>query len=268
MTIIDTIKLRKSVRSYSGKPLDTEDKEKIKNYIKSLPQPLNGKARIELISLDTGPGAVKLGTYGVISGAKDYLILAYEQGDLSDQNAGYLFEQVVLYCTSFGLGTCWLGGTFKKSDFANQITLKNNEVLPIVSPVGYPEEKPRLLDRFMRAGAGSDKRKPFGKLFFNKDFDVELAEQSAGEYNIPLQMLRLAPSASNSQPWRVVLDGQQLHFYYIDKSSLSGIDLGIALCHFAEVCRESDIKGEFSVLEAGRYPSNSKLKYVISWTGK
>lgn len=81
MTIIDTIKLRKSVRSYSGKPLDTEDKEKIKNYIKSLPQPLNGKARIELISLDTGPGAVKLGTYGVISGAKDYLILAYEQGD-------------------------------------------------------------------------------------------------------------------------------------------------------------------------------------------
>jgi len=42
------------------------------------------------------------------------------------------------------------------------------------------------------------------------------------------------------------------------------IDIGIAMCHFAETCRELGIKGEFKVLTD--YPDpNGKAEYVISW---
>jgi Nitroreductase len=265
MNLTDIIKARTSVRSYSGEPLRREQKQQIEEYINGLAQPLGGKARVVLVSVNTGVEPVKLGTYGVISGAKDYLVLAYEPGELADQNAGYLFEQVVLLCTAMGLGTCWLGGTLKKGDFAEQAKLRDSEVLRIVSPVGFPADQQKFRDRIMRMGAGSDKRKPFGDLFFDGNFDKTLTEDAAGVYREALEMVRLAPSASNTQPWRVVVDGESLHFYYAEKLRFSAIDIGIAICHFGEVCRESGIEGAFKVLNEGDYPIGEKLVYTISW---
>ena len=46
-------------------------------------------------------------------------------------------ESLILYATSLGLGTCWIGGTFKKGQFAKAIDLKGDEILPIVLPIGY-----------------------------------------------------------------------------------------------------------------------------------
>jgi hypothetical protein len=41
--------------------------------------------------------------------------------------------------------------------------------------------------------------------------------------------------------------------------------VGIALCHFEQVCRELNITGKFEVLEAGKVPENKGDKYTISW---
>lgn len=268
MELTAVIKERMSVRSYTGKPLDEESRDRIDKYIRGLTQPFGGDARIELVSAAAGAEPVKLGTYGVISGARNYLVLVYKDGPLAAQNAGYMFEQGVLYCTSLGLGTCWLGGTLRKSDFASQVRLAENEILEIVSPVGYASEKPKFRDRIMRAGAGSARRKPFGELFFDGGFNKPLTPQGAGKYAEALEMVRLAPSASNTQPWRIVLDDGRLHFYYIQKSRFSALDSGIAMCHFGEVCKESGIRGAFRVLETGVPPSSEKMQYLISWLGE
>ena len=45
-------------------------------------------------------GVVKLGTYGVISGAKYYLVAACEKKDFAYEALGYTFEKAILYCTS------------------------------------------------------------------------------------------------------------------------------------------------------------------------
>ncbi|MDR2085554.1 MAG: hypothetical protein LBP72_00055, partial [Dysgonamonadaceae bacterium] len=108
-------------------------------------------------------------------------------------------------------------------------------------------------------------RKPFGTLFFHKDFTVPLTEEKAGIYAQPLDMVRLAPSANNKQPWRVVWDEGTLHFYKI--ASLSGggfsaTDMGIALCHFEQTCKELGIKGYFKVLSE---QENKPGQYCISW---
>ncbi|GHT13137.1 nitroreductase [Bacteroidia bacterium] len=270
MPIIETIRQRRSVRSYTGLALSREHTESIVNYIKSLKAPFGAKVRIQLIQAVTGDSKpVKLGTYGWIGGAVDYLALIYEEGPLAEESAAYLFEQTLLYCTGLGLGTCWLGGSFNRKDFKGQLDLKANEKLKIVSPVGYISDKKRFVEKYI---VGAEKnhrtRKPFESIFFHKNFTTPLSEELAGIYRQPLEMVRLAPSANNLQDWRIVLDEGVLHFY--QHLSALGLfvatDMGIALCHFEQVCRELNIAGKFDVLDKfGKVPENKGNKYTISW---
>ncbi|MDR2084574.1 MAG: nitroreductase family protein [Bacteroidales bacterium] len=266
MSIIENIKKRTSIRTYKGEPLKENDKNRILQYVNNLEQPLGGKARIELVSKQLGGNkSIKLGTYGVISGANDYLLLVYEDGVLAKENSGYMFEQVVLFCTSLGLGTCWLGGTLKRSDFKKEININESEKLSIVSPVGYPADKRSFIEKLMRSGANSANRKPFETLFFENDFQTPLTEKTSRKYFTPLEMVRLAPSASNSQPWRIILKDNELHFYNSNSGMFSENDMGIALCHFNETCKELKIGGKFEILPKNEIPQKEKMKYVISW---
>lgn len=265
MSITEAIVSRKSVRSFTGQPLSPVDSEALRGFVSGLEAPFGANARIILIGALMDGEPVKLGTYGIISGASDFLVLLYEEGFMAEQAAGYLFEQAVLRATQMGLGTCWLGGTFNKKDFVANTDLRSGELLRIVSPVGYPAKR-KLTEKIMRAGAGSDSRKPFGNIFFNGGFDAPLLKENAGRYLQPLEMVRLAPSASNTQPWRVILDGETLHFYYHrDASRFSTIDMGIALCHFEQTCVELGVPGRYEALPDMDVPDGGKNKYAVSW---
>ena len=262
MSIIESIKQRRSVRSYNGEPLSKIDKDSILSFIAELKAPFGINVRIKLIHGHTRDKRVKLGTYGWISNASDFLVLIYEQGPLAEESAAYVFEELVLYCTKLGLGTCWLGGSFSKKDFANQIDLKPNEKLRIVSPVGYAGSKQNFVEKYIvRAEKHHASRKPFGTHFFYKNTGTPLTEELAGVYAQPLEMVRLAPSANNKQPWRVILDESTLHFYKTFSFGFDAIDLGIALCHFEKTCQELNIPGHFVALDAPQ----KGMKYSVSW---
>lgn len=108
--------------------------------------------------------------------------------------------------------------------------------------------------------------KPFTANFFHRQFDTPLTEEVAGIYAQPLEMVRLAPSANNKQSWRVVLDDGVLHFYKSSSYGFDSIDLGIALCHFEQLCHELGIKGSFEV--QNETPLNGKATCVVSWISK
>jgi nitroreductase len=264
MSIIELIRQRCSVRTFTGEPLRTEDVERIKKYISALEAPFGSKVRIQFIhTLLDDANPVKLGTYGWISGAKDYLALIYEEGTLAETGAAYLFEQVILYCTELGIGTCWLGGSFSRKDFKRQVELQQGEKLRIVSPAGYPGNRKRFIETYIvNAEKNHRTRKAFGVNFFYKDFSTPLTEKDAAIYALPLEMLRLAPSANNKQPWRVLFDDKILHFYRTFSFGFSAIDIGIALCHFGETCKAMNIAGHFEVLDM---PDNKDMTYTISW---
>jgi nitroreductase len=264
MSTTETIRQRRSVRTYTGEALSSEHVALIANYIAGLEAPFGAKARIQLVHADIGGAKpIKLGTYGMIGGAKDFLVLICEEAPLAEEGAAYLFEQVVLYCTGLGLGTCWLGGAFSRKDFGRQAGLGAGEKIKIVSPVGYVSDKKRFFETYI---VGAEKnhrsRKPFGTNFFCGNFATPLTEAAAGIYALPLEMVRLAPSANNKQSWRVTLDGDTLHFYQTPSFGFSAIDIGIALCHFGESCREAGIVGHFEVLDA---PREKGATYTISW---
>lgn len=59
--------------------------------------------------------------------------------------------------------------------------------------------------------------------------------------------MRLAPSSTNSQPWRAEVVGDTVYFYYENKSEASILDLGIGICHFWFAAKESGIDGALSI---------------------
>ena len=228
MNIIEVIKERRSVRSFNGQPLTQEMERILNDAIADGSDPFGGKVTIRLKYFDLKEG-YKPSTYGMIKGATNFFLLGIRSDEASALSAGFRFEQVVLKARELGLGTCWIAATFKGSDFDRGETWPDGEELKIISPVGIAE-KPRLLEKIGRKVMGSNNRKPFAELFFTDNFSQSLSPDS--HFGESLEMLRLAPSSTNSQPWRALVAGDTVHFYYKPKSPVSVLDCGIGMCHF------------------------------------
>ncbi|MFW0966733.1 MAG: nitroreductase family protein [Thermacetogeniaceae bacterium] len=271
--IEEIIKKRVSVRTYTGEPLANEIKEKINDYIATLSNPFNTKVNFKLLESKTAANAAKLGTYGVIKGAVNYIGATIKKQDYALEALGYEFEKLILYITSLGLGSCWLGGTFKKGEFAKAMSVQDDEFFPVISPVGYPSDKKRLVDSIIRFMVHENLRKPWEELFFYKNFSTPLSKSDVGEYWIALEMVRLAPSASNKQPWRIVKDDNLYHFYECKTPGfiklfgydIQRIDMGIAACHFHLTAIEKNLNGSFHKLPEGKTDLPDDTSYIFSW---
>ena len=266
--IKEAVTARYSVRTYDEKPIPPELKQQLLDYAEGLQNPFGPKLKIQLIETEAAAKGEKLGTYGIIHGAKTYLAVTVPKVECAAEAVGYEFEQLVLCAASLGLGTCWLGGTFNRSAFAARIEIGENEIFPILSPVGYPQ-KQRAFEQIFRRSLKADKRQPWGTLFFDGGFDRSLTQAAAGAYAEPLELLRQAPSAANRQPWRVLRTDSGFHFF--QKGSMGGegldmqrIDLGIAICHFHLSAMELGLPGHL-VRKCPEMEIPNGLAYVASW---
>ena len=268
----ETIQQRYSVRTYDPKPVDETIRQDILAYANTLTNPLGPHTHFQFIDAATSDQGQKLGTYGFIKGASLFLgsTIPDEPGAL--EALGYEFEQLILYMTSLGLGTCWLGGTFNRSAFARAMEIREGDLFPILSPVGYPAIKKRIGEDFFRRALKANQRKPWEKLFFANDFSSPLTKKASGPYQYPLEMLRLAPSAVNLQPWRVLLKDGSYHFLLHRTTSepsgavdMQRIDLGIAICHFHLAALESGLAGHFERLSFATDVLPKNTSYIISW---
>jgi len=258
--IEEIIRKRYSVRTYSGEALSQDLIEWVREEISNLSNPFGVKVNFRLLTSDgtTVPDLdpAKLGTYGIIKGARNHIGATINEKVPALEALGYEFEKLILRLTAHGLGTCWLGGTFNRSQFTQAMGVKEGELFPIVSPIGYPSKKRSLPDSFIRFVAKGDKRKPWDQLFFSGDPDHPLSESDAGGYKIPLEMVRLGPSASNKQPWRIIKHQDAYHFYKARTPGygqalgydIQSIDMGIAMCHFHLTAIEKGLSGRFEQL--------------------
>ncbi len=275
------IEQRFSCRNYDPRAIEPELRDQLAMVLAaSSTGPLGTKMRFELVSArEDDLAALKgLGTYGFIKGASGFIIGAVDQSENNMEDYGYLLERAILFATDISLGTCWLGGTFKKSRFAQKISLKETEILPAAIAVGYVADKPRWFDSFIRRRAGSDRRLPWTELFFDQTFRTALSADTSGPFATPLEMIRLGPSASNKQPWRVIRDGTKWHFYlqrtsgYGDRNAtlfkladMQRIDMGIAMCHFELTARETGLSGEWIHSEQSIEKPDELTEYIITW---
>lgn len=268
----ETIKNRVSVRNYDSRKLSKNDKEKLVNEISQLTNPFGENVRIHLIEKDTVSNGEKLGTYGVIKGANTFLGVTADESEFGLVAAGYQFENLVLIATNMGLATVWLAATFSRDQFEKAMDVREDELFPAISPIGYEAGKKSITESLMRKVMKSDKRKPWDEIFFQDSFGNPLSRKDANEYVSPLEMLRLAPSATNAQPWRVVKKQGSYHFFEIHKGNASEdekmikkVDLGIALSHFHQTSLEQGLAGSFEKREDIEIDLPDNTNYIVSW---
>lgn len=274
----DTIKRRVSCRTYKNVPIKEADRKKLVDFILTNVQgPFGNRVRFELIDL-TGKEADKLTTlamYGMIKGASTFIVGAVPKGHRAMEDYGYCMENIVLMATDLGLGTCWLGGTFNRSASASRINKRDNEVIPAISPLGYPKDK-SIRNSVIRIVVRSNSRKAWEKLYFYGDSDVPLPRDIGRAYQLGLDCVRIGPSASNRQPWRIIKEkDKDVYHFYLSRTpgygrlypdvSLQDVDMGIAMCHFELAVREMNEKGRW---EDVQFTHEQKgLEYIVSWIG-
>jgi len=217
--LYDMIFKRKSFhlfRNIGNEPItkaELEDIEKEFSNIKPLVEDI--KVRIKIVKIDS------------VSRGQEYCILFYsEKKDNYLQNIGYLGEQLDLYLVSRNIGTLWFG-------------------------IGKPDEEE--LDGLdyviMMAIAKVDSSDKFRKDMF-KSKRKEISEIWTGDsFSDIANIVRFAPSACNTQPWKIEATEKTIKVYRYRKEGKRGImpkdrviyynqiDIGIFLC-FLELCLE------------------------------
>ena len=270
MKLQETIEQRKSVRSYQNISLNEEDRNFVEELINNFSQDSIFNVPVKIHFLEAENENEKLGTYGVIKGTKQFLGLSVKDVDFGMASAGYNFERTVLELTQRGIGTCWLAGTFNRNQFTNVMELEDDEVFPIVCPIGYPMERQSFINGVFRTISKSDQRKPWDEIFFMNDFNHPLDRNTTGDYAFCLDMLRLAPSAANKQPWRIVYKDDAFHFYRVSGANaypydLQELDVGICACHFDLATKEKELPGYFTRLKHIDIDCPDNTKYLFSW---
>ena len=278
--VTDVIRERTSRRTFLKQKFEEETRDWILNLLKNhdFESPFSkfvGKIRFELIAVpEFDPRERKnLGTYGFIKGAQNFIVGAVEKSKYNREHFGYILETIILMATEKGLGTCWLGGFFNRSLFSAKINCTSEEIVPAITPIGYWDKK-NSRDVAIRSYIKANKRFPWSHLFFEGNFTNPLIQEKTGEFSTLLQMVRLGPSASNQQPWRIIkeVDKNIFHFYIVYSRSGNSqgynifrrLDIGIAVSHFNLSAQELGIQGSWFIDEPDILGSENLL-YIISW---
>ena len=269
-SVKDIIRRRKSVRTFSGAALRKEDRQKLEQYLETLDNPFD--VPVEFRFLDAKEHKL---SSPVIVGTDLYIAAKVSRVPQSEIAYGYCFEKFCLYAESIGIGTVMLAATISRKAFEKAMEVRGAEVMPAASPVGYPAEKRSVRETLMRKGVKADERLPFHELFFEGSFACSLIPEHAGQFRDALEMVRLAPSAGNKQPWRAVVCEDRVHFYEKKTKSLSEnplgdiqkVDLGIALAHFDLTLKETGTGGRFVAADPC-FKLDDLMEYIVTYEVK
>jgi len=207
--LCDMIPRRRSVRSYLPDPVDETALQEIRAFMAEL-KPIFPSAAPEARIIPTKDAAF-------IQKWRNPQFLAFyaPAGDDALMNVGFMYQQLDLYLQSRGLGTCWVGlGTPVDTVHKPPEGMK----LAVMMAFGHPDNVP---------------------LRTAEDFKRREMDDMSDLPDPRLEVARLAPSATNSQPWSFVHDGDVLHVYREELGLLKKrthgrmnlVDMGIMLAH-------------------------------------
>lgn len=135
MDLLQVMRDRHSVRSYTSKPIEGEVKEKLSAMIAKC----NAESGLHIQLVCDEPNAFEsmMAHYGKFSGVKNYIVMAGKKTGALDETCGYYGEKIVLYAQVLGLNTCWVAMTYSKDKAVFQ--LDPGEKVCLVIAVGYGE---------------------------------------------------------------------------------------------------------------------------------
>jgi nitroreductase len=235
------ISKRMSARNYRPGALDAAELEKIE------------EARKSLVALDSSAAFVRIipaGEAGISFGSAPCCLCSYAQDDDSARlSASFLLQEMSLYLSVLGFGSCWVGMAKPKSSFLE------HEGLPFFKLLVFGKT------------AGAHRRESVSQ-FKRKNLSEITDIQGCPKV---LEAVRLAPSAMNRQGWTLRAEGTKIRLYMANNNflvrklmdPLTIADAGIALCHLWLAAKALDVF-KASYKEHDGVPQLKGCSYV--WT--
>ena len=209
--LYETIFKRKSVREYDPTPLDGHTLAEIMAHMSAL------KPMYDDIKIETKLVSQKDVKSLLSAKAPHYLAVFSETKDGYLTNVGFVLQQMDLFLSANGIGSCWQGMPKPTKEILNSSKFE----FVILLAFGKPKEK------LHRESVSEFQRKPLGEIT-----DIKGADEL-------LEPARLAPSAMNRQQWFFTGNASTIHVYRGKSSFLtafifekvSKVSMGIAICH-------------------------------------
>jgi len=216
MELLEAIKMRHSVRSYTDKKIEGEVLDRLRETIDECNK--SSGLHIQLCLNEPNAFAPNIITnmmarYGKFDNVKNYIALVGKKDDSLDEKCGYYGEKIVLKAQQLGLNTCWVAVTFNKGKSKNAISVKPGEKRLMVIAIGYGST----------AGV-SHKMKSIEEL-------SKVNGKMTAWFRNGVEAAKLAPTAMNQQKFRFELAGDTIRLLP-GSGMYTKVDAGIAKYHF------------------------------------
>jgi len=209
MELIEAIKIRHSVRSYTDKKIEGEVLSELNKEIEKC----NQESGLHMQLCTEEPNAFNsfMAHYGSFKNTNNYIVIVGDKKKKFNETSGYFGEKVVLRATQLGLQTCWVALTVSKGKCACKIN-KGEKIYCVIS-IGYGENmgvehKSKTLESVCNIDLNNPE-------WFAKGMEAAL----------------LAPTAMNQQKFYFTIQNDKVTTT-AGKGFYAAMDLGIAKYHF------------------------------------
>lgn len=217
MEIMEIMKQRHSVRSYTEQPIEHEKRLMLDKLI----QEINQKAHLHIQMVYDDPKCFDsfMAHYGKFSGVRNYIALIGKKSPKLEETLGYYGEELVLKAQELGLNTCWVALTHGKS---KAIVDKGEKLVCLIS-IGYGKTQ-----------GIEHKNKSLQEL-------CNYSEKMPEWFLDGMKAAMLAPTAMNQQKFRFELQLDGTVKVSCGTGFYTKLDLGIVTYHFEVVTNKKII---------------------------
>lgn len=281
---------RLSCRTFSSEPLSREHEELVESLTSGISHgPLGSAVNVTLIENTPRINGelAERATYGSVTGAPALLVPVVERSRHAMEDLGAVLQRIVLTLEGAGVAACWFAGNFSEGLICEKVGGGRGDLIPAVVALGYRAYRRTTSEGPTRFSVGSRKRRKWSELFMELEFwdderrphspPVPLTPAEAPDYEDMLEAVRLAPSTSNNQPWRIFRYSEdngpdRLHLCIkrnagVDKLikdiDIQKVDAGVAMTHFSVVAEQIGISGSW-VYERPHYLPPG-VEYIATW---
>lgn len=246
MDLYDAIIRRQSIRKFEERGIPQDVLNTILEYSQTVERYDNSIGiNIELVECKAR-----------LFGAPYYLVLFSDKKEGYEINAGFVMQQLAMYLTVMGLGTCY---QVKPMSVAKKDARGRERVISIA--FGYTKE-----ELFRDVLTASRMTQP--------DICKFVEEPSHNTEKI-IEAIRMSPSAFNSQPWRMIVSKNVIHLFetknkipFINQQKTNDIAIGVALANVFMTVDNQWIDVKFKQYDNIKNKKYNNLKYITSIKNK
>lgn len=246
------IENRKSVREFKETDVHNEILQELMDYGLQIKSPFKVSTKFILIEdgwekKDVLRGRTGYGGHPVY--APHYIGILSEEKDEFLQNAGYIMEELLLKAVSLELGTCWIS-VVNQEETKEALGIDSSDHLVALAAIGYPK------GHIPYTPKSTSLRMSLNEFIFHKRWDQKpwIEELEMRGLAKILYHIRMAPSWQNLQPWKLIVDDNEIILVVGQENSNTNsknllIDAGIMMLYMERIFNEEGLVAKWSLYE-------------------